>query len=168
MWSEFYNFFNYLLGLESEAVAIIHIISRTLIVYFGAILLFRINKQILGIKTVFNLVINILIGSILANGILGGGFEFVYAICAALTLVVSNWLLEVLVYYSPLLSKIFNGTSIFLIKDKQIQWEAMRNHSITQEDLLEELHLKLHTDDLSTVKDAYLETTGEISFIKKQ
>jgi uncharacterized membrane protein YcaP (DUF421 family) len=166
MFDSVSTFLDNFLGLYAETIDTKHMIFRALAVYLGGIILFRLNKQLLGVKTVFNMVINFLIGSILAEGITGSA-DYISVIATSLSLIFVNWAVEMLVYFVPGAEHLINGSPTLLIKNGIIQWRKMALHSITENELREELHHKLHTDDLSKIKDAYIEATGEISFIKK-
>lgn len=60
------------------------------------------------------------------------------------------------------------GNSESLIKDGKLVWEVMKKNQVTEENLREMIRETLNHNDLKDVKEARLERTGRISFIKKQ
>jgi uncharacterized membrane protein YcaP (DUF421 family) len=54
-----------------------------------------------------------------------------------------------------------------LVKDGQIDWDAMRRHDITLDDLKESMRLTLKSEDVAQVQSATLERNGNVSFQTK-
>ncbi|GAB3833528.1 hypothetical protein GCM10028895_52710 [Pontibacter rugosus] len=54
-----------------------------------------------------------------------------------------------------------------MIEEGNLQRQALRKHSITKDDLLEAVHRSGNNGNLSDVKSAYLERSGQISIRMK-
>ena len=161
-----YNFFSPLFGLEitSEALTFMHLSLRAFLVYFIGMLLIRIQGQFMGINTPFTYMLNFIMGSLLANAIVGDGAYFpTLGMC--LFIAVLNWIIALLCYYAPAAERFFKGEADLLVKDGKILWKNMRRNLITKDELMESVHKFTLSDDLSRVKKAYFENSGEITII---
>lgn len=159
---------NTLFGLElsNRELGLGHLVMRGLLIYFGGTLLVRIHSQFVGITTPFNFMLNFILGSVLANAIIGE-IPYFTTLGMALCIAFVNWFIAWLCFYSPFIEKLFKGQSDLLVKDGKIIWDNMRKNLITRDELLEEVHRWLNTTDISQVKKAIFEN-GEITIIKKK
>jgi uncharacterized membrane protein YcaP (DUF421 family) len=64
-------------------------------------------------------------------------------------------------------SDFIKGTPRQLMKDGQLQPAIMQRSHISRRDLLQSLRIGQGTEDLSTIDEAYLERSGDISFIPR-
>jgi len=67
-------------------------------------------------------------------------------------------------YWVPATRPFFEPGRVLLIKDGQMQRRGMRREYISQHELLQELRIQ-GVSDMSTVRRAYMESTGEISIL---
>jgi uncharacterized membrane protein YcaP (DUF421 family) len=63
--------------------------------------------------------------------------------------------------------RIVKGRDDVVISNGQVQKEAMRKHHLTDRDLLEDLRLR-SIADVSEVKEARLERSGDLSVLPKR
>jgi len=153
------------IGIDTfTAGPFLYMTIRGIIVYFVGISLARFNKKLMGIRTPFNFILFIMLGSIFATAIVDGTL-FLPIICATLLLFLLNGLMTMLAYYIPGVERFMKGHSSELVKEGEIQWRAMRRNFITRNELLNELHTQLHTNNLEAVKSAVLASDGTINFI---
>jgi len=54
-----------------------------------------------------------------------------------------------------------------IVRDGQYDFPVMRRNHVSTHDLDEDMRLDAHTDDLSKIRVARVERSGDISFIKK-
>ena len=66
------------------------------------------------------------------------------------------------------LGKLIKGTSDVIVRDGQQIRDAMKRNQISRHDLEEDLRLDAKVEDLSKIKVARVERSGDISFIKKE
>lgn len=153
------------IGLHEFAYTpFIYMTIRGVIVYFFGIYLARFNKKLVGIRTPFNFILFIMLGSIFANAIVEET-AFLPIMCSIVLLTLLNGLMTMLAYYLPSVELFLKGSSSELVKEGEIQWKAMRKNFITRHELINELHTQLHTDKLQDVKSAELASDGTINFI---
>ena len=54
-----------------------------------------------------------------------------------------------------------------IVRDGECDFPVMRRNHVSTHDLDEDMRLSIHTDDLSCIRVARVERSGDISFIKK-
>jgi len=141
--------------------------TRGLVIYFSSIVLLRINKRFTGIRTPFNFILFVMLGSISANAIVGK-IPFLPVFGVIVFLILLNRIIAIFVFFFPPLERFIKGPTVLLAKRDDIQWINMKKNYITKNDLFTELRKQLHTDDISSVDFTTLATDGEIHFIKRE
>lgn len=163
------NFIKYLddlLGINKEILSISHLIFRSLIVYLLGIILSRLNRRFISMRTASNFFLFIFIGSILATAIVGQIFYEI--IIMVIFIMFINWSILVLNYNFPALKKIIEGKSILLIENGKIQHKAMRRYLINEVEIIAQLRIQTNSSDISKVEKAFFENSGQISFVLKE
>lgn len=146
--------------------ASLKMLGMTMIVFFYAVLLLRLAKSRVHLKTPFDFVIIILIGSLLSRPI-NGEAEVFPTFVATLGLILIHRLMSYLTYRSSWLGTFLKGRSDVLVEDGEIYYDALRQHRITEDDLLE-IARKNQILNIKDVKMACLERDGTISVIGKK
>jgi uncharacterized membrane protein YcaP (DUF421 family) len=154
------------LHLPLEAITIWHLLARGFAVYLTGMVLVRWQAQFMGINTPFTYMLNYILGSLLADAIVGEG-SFLAIVGMCLVIAWMNWFIALLCFYFPMMDVFFRGERDVLVKNGIIQWKAMRRNLITQDELMESVHKYTQSNDLSRVKQAYFENSGEITIITK-
>jgi len=168
MYTLFFQFVSQAVGLDIfSATVLMHILIRSLIIYFFGVTIAHFNKKLIGIRTPFNFILFIMLGSIFANAIVDKNV-FLVTIAATLFLILLNGLMTILSFYIPFIESFVKGKDIVLVKNGTIQWHAMKKNFITERELLKELHTKLHTNSLKRISSAVLESDGTINFIQQK
>jgi uncharacterized membrane protein YcaP (DUF421 family) len=72
-----------------------------------------------------------------------------------------------LAYYSHGFGILVKGRPDTIVRDGECDSDMMRRNHVSIHDLEEDLRLHAHIDDLSKVRLARVERSGDISFIKK-
>jgi uncharacterized membrane protein YcaP (DUF421 family) len=164
----FWNFVGPLLGLGArpEELTFIQISLRGVIVMIAALTMIRLgSKRSLAEKTVFDAVLIVILASVLSRVIngsapffptLGGGFVFVLLHRSLAWLACRSHAFGILIKDEPHV----------IVEDGNVKWTAMNRYHISRHDLEEDLRLSAHTDNLSKIRIARIERSGDISFIK--
>jgi uncharacterized membrane protein YcaP (DUF421 family) len=147
--------------------ALFYMIIRGIIVYLFGVTLARFNKKLLGIRTPFNFILYIMLGSIFANAILNADV-FLPTLGTIIILMLLNGLVTVLAFHFITIETLIKGSPSILIKDGEIQKSVMKKNFITDRELFNELNAQLQTRDLSQIETAILTSDGTINFIKKK
>jgi uncharacterized membrane protein YcaP (DUF421 family) len=153
---------------SGEHLSPLHMTIRAILIFFIALLLIRIGGlRIIGKKSGFDMVIMIMLGAVLARGIVGAS-PLVSTVAAATIMIVINRSLAWLSLKSPLLNKIFKGKALILYCNEKINWINMDKACLSESDLLTSLRLETHHNSLENIEQATLETNGRISFLIKK
>ena len=82
-------------------------------------------------------------------------------------MVVIHRLFAFLAFYSHGFGILVKGEPDTIVRDGECDFEMMRRNHVSIHDLEEDMRLSAHTDDLSKIRVARVERSGDISFIKK-
>lgn len=161
--------FNLLFGISDESLSWWQMSFRAVGVFFAALAIMRIGShRIFGKNTAFDIVLGIIYGSILSRAITGNS-PFFPTLAAALTLVMLHKLLAMIAFSKgSRFGNLIKGEPKELVKDGKLQWEVMRDSSVTENDIKEALRSCGHKPDISTIYRACLERSGDISIICKE
>jgi uncharacterized membrane protein YcaP (DUF421 family) len=157
-----------LIGDVSDDLNAGQTILRAIIIFISALLCIRISgMRAFGKNSALDVVVNIIIGSVLARCI-GGNVPFFPSIAAAFAIATIHRVLATIAVQKDWLSKLLKGRPFLLIKDGQMQVENMRRCSITKGDLMAGVRLNGKVERIEDVKEAYFERNGQISVIPKK
>jgi uncharacterized membrane protein YcaP (DUF421 family) len=117
-------------------------------------------------RTTNNFFLFILIGSILASSIVGP--LFYETLGMAIFIIILNWLVVVIGYYWKGFNIMIQGNPILLIDDGLLIRKALNKCFITERELLSLFRSQTNSENILLVEKAYLEVTGQISFILKK
>lgn len=147
--------------------SVAHMAIRSIIIYCFGVTLARFNKKLLGIRTPFNFLLFVMLGSLASNAIVDGQlFIPIFGVMLLLTLL--NGIMTMLSFYIPSIEHFVKGTPSIIVKNGAIQWKEMKANFITKRELLNELHSQLHTQNLGEIDTATLASDGTINFITKK
>lgn len=169
MLGNFWENFIWLIGGNEVDVIIPvwQLVLRTVFVYGVALLLIRVAKRrFMGGFTTFDILLGFVIGSILSRAITGA-VRFIDMIVVVSALIAMHWILATITFYFDRAGSIVKNSERELIKDGEVQQEAMRRSKIGENDLLEALRQKGKVEKPEEVRSAYLERDGSITVIPK-
>ncbi len=156
------------IGVQSKDLTFGQVSLRGVIVLLVSLAIIRTgNKRSLAEKTAFDAVLIVILASVLARAINGGG-PFFATLGGSLVMVLLHRLMGWIAARSHAFGMIIKGRPAVLIRNGEIVPEAMRRNSISTHDLEEDLRSSAATDDLRKIRLATLERSGEISFIKNE
>lgn len=161
------DFLDTILGIGADSLAWWQMSVRAVGVFFAALAIMRISSQrIFGKHTAFDIVLGVIYGSILSRAITGNS-PFWPTLCAALVLVLLHRFLAYLAYStSGPFGSFIKGKPIMLVKEGKVQEKALKQNSLTENDLQEAMR-KGGVTSLEDIETACLERSGDISIIKK-
>ena len=165
----FWNSFETLLGLgvEPKDLTFVQISLRGIIVFLVTLTTMRLgHKRSLSRKTPFDAVLLVILAAVLSRAI-NGSAAFFATLGGGVVLVVLHRLFAHLAYYSHGFGILVKGRPDTIVHDGQCDFRMMRRNHISMHDLEEDMRLGAHIDDLSMVRLARVERSGDISFIKK-
>src|SRR6266446_5812167 len=115
---------------------------RAFIMFFIALALIRIGgMRIFGKKTAFDNILVIMLGAVLARGVVGAS-PFFSTVAAAAVMVVIHKILALLAMKYIWIGKIVKGIHRSLYKDGEMNLKNMRIATISKDDLMEGVRLQ--------------------------
>lgn len=141
--------------------------ARAFIFFFITLIFLRIaGMRTLGKKSSIDMIILIVLGSVIARGIAGvSGFGS--TLVASFVLVLLHRFVSWLSYKSRIVEKLIKGERLLLYEDGTYIKNNMERAGISEHDFLEALRLNIQETDPTLISTVYLETNGQLSFIKK-
>lgn len=154
------------LNLEAQNIHFYQMLIRGVIVFFALLYMIRLaGRRFLANRNPLDVLLTFLLASLLARAVngntpffatLGTGF-FLAALYRGVAIVTcrSHWF-----------GRWVKGLPETLVENGRIQKKALNRHHVSHDDLMEDLRLNGKLDDVSKVKLAQLERSGDISVIK--
>jgi uncharacterized membrane protein YcaP (DUF421 family) len=156
------------LGMEPKQLTFLQISIRGVIVFAATLVMVRISsKRSLAEKTAFDATLLVIIASVLARAI-NGSAPFFPTLGTGFVLVLLHRSLALTAYYSHGFGILIKGKAAVLVENGKLQRRNMSLNHISEHDLDEDMRLDAGTEDLSKIKVARLERSGDISFIKRE
>lgn len=159
-----------LLGSDGQPneLTLLQLCLRAFIIFILGLAMVRVgDRRSLSEKTGFDTLFLVLIGATLARAV-NGSAGFLTTIGCAIFLMLVHRIFAFIACRSHTFGKLIKGDEVKLIIDGQINWKALRRHLVSTHDLEEDLRLTAKTENVSDIKVARLERSGDISFIKKE
>jgi uncharacterized membrane protein YcaP (DUF421 family) len=133
---------------------------RPAIVYLALVVLLRIfGKRELAQLNPFDLVVLLSLSNTVQNAIIGNDNSVSGGIIGAISLLAINWLVVRALFRSPRLTRMFEGRATVLIRNGQVERNALKRESLTQEELIEVVH-RQGFDSIRNVQRCELEPNG--------
>jgi uncharacterized membrane protein YcaP (DUF421 family) len=165
----FWNSFETLVGLtvEPRDLTFVQISLRGIIVFLATLIMVRLgHKRSLARKTPFDAVLLVILAAVLSRAI-NGSAPFFPTLGGGVVLVLLHRLFAHLAYYSHRFGILVKGVPDTIVRQGECDFPMMRRNHVSMHDLEEDMRLNGHLDDLSKVRLARVERSGDISFIKK-
>jgi uncharacterized membrane protein YcaP (DUF421 family) len=114
---------------------------RPVIVYLVLVLLLRLfGKRELAQLNPFDLVVLLSLSNTVQNAIIGDDNSISGGVIGAFSLLAINWIVVRVLYNSPKLTHMIEGNSTELVCNGVINRKALKEESLTEEELLEAIH----------------------------
>ncbi|RZA20649.1 MAG: DUF421 domain-containing protein [Lysobacteraceae bacterium] len=144
-----------------------HFVVRAVAIYVLVMVLVRISgKRAVGQFTPFDLVLLILLGNAVQNGINGGDNSLTGAAIMASALIALNYLVAWMTARSERIERVIEGVPVVLARNGKLFARVLRREMVSDSDFREALRMN-NIEDVSEVEIALLETNGTISVVPK-
>lgn len=155
----------HVLGLDAQQLSLWQMALRAIVVYIFGLFLVRLGeKRFIGKFSAFDVIMGIMIGSIISRAITTAS-GFIPTLAAALVLIGMHYLFAMIAFRYDWFGDLVKGGTRTLVIDGEIQWDAMRSGHISEKDLKSALRENAKLEDVSRVRKALLERSGNISAI---
>ncbi len=142
-------------------------VLRATAIYLLVMVLIRVSgKRAVGQFTPFDLILLILIGNAVQNGINGGDNSLTGAAIMATTLVALNYAVAFVTSRSRAAEKIIEGVPVVLARDGHLFAGVLKRELVSDDDFTEALRMN-GVADVADVQLALLETNGSISVVPR-
>ena len=165
----FWNSFETLLGLGAEPrnLTFVQISLRAIVVFLVTLATIRLgHKRSLSRKTPFDAALLVILAAVLSRAI-NGSAAFFATLGGGIVLVLLHRLFAFLTFYSHGFGILVKGRPDVIVRDGQCDVPMMWRNHVSTHDLDEDMRLNAHVDDISGIRIARVERSGDISFIKK-
>lgn len=142
-----------------------HFALRACVVYALVMLLVRVSgKRAVGQFTPFDLVLLILVGNAVQNGLNGGDNSLTGAALLAVCLIVLNYIVAFVAARSPRARRWIEGEPVVLARDGKVFRGVLRRELVSNADFQEAMR-EAGCGDIARIRTAILETNGRISIV---
>lgn len=140
---------------------------RSFLMFFIALILIRIGgMRIFGKKSAFDYIIIIMLGAVLARGVVGAS-PFFSTVVASAVMILIHKVLAMLSMKFTSVGKLVKGIHRPLYEGGHRNIKNMEVVAISDDDLLEAVRLQTNATSLDNVEKIIIEKNGELSVIKK-
>jgi uncharacterized membrane protein YcaP (DUF421 family) len=144
------------------------LVARAIFVFFFLLVLTRvIGKRELSSLQPFDLILLIILGDAVQQGLTQDDYSLTGVVLVVGTIAVLQVVVSWLSYRYPRLRPVIDGEPVIVVQDGKAIERNLKRERLTLEEIAEEAR-KQSIAHLSEVRFAVLETSGQISFIKKQ
>ena len=147
---------------------LLQVMVRGTVIYVVIFFLVRAipNRQVGGVG-MNDLLLIVLIASAATNALAGDYKSITSGVVLIVTIIFWSYLFNWAGHRFPVLHRLFHPTPKPLIKDGEIQHDNMQRELITEEELIGKLRRQGMTE-VEGVKEAYVETDGQISVVRRE
>lgn len=166
----FYDFAGPLLGLGAEPkdLTFTQVSLRGVIIFLITLVMVRLSsKRSLAEKTAFDAIFLVILASILSRAI-NGTAGFFTTIGGGFVLVFLHRSFSWIACRSHAFGKLIKGCPEVIVENGTPLFDMMRRNLISQHDLEEDLRLDAKVEDISNIRRARVERSGDVSFIKAE
>jgi uncharacterized membrane protein YcaP (DUF421 family) len=143
------------------------IVLRAVFAFIFILFLTRIvGRRELNTLEPFDLILLVTIGDLVQQGVTQNDFSVTGLVLAAGTIGVLTVVFSYLPWRFQVLRPVLEGIPVILIEDGKVIERNLRRHRLTQEEIAASARVQ-QIASLDQVRWAVLETSGQISFIKK-
>ena len=144
------------------------VVIRATVIFFALYLLVRLlGKRELAQLTPFELIVLVVTGDLIQQGVTHNDFSLTGAILAVTTFAFWASVLSWITYLSRRAERVLDGQPRVIVRDGQIIRENLSHDRLTEAEIQSEMRLAgiAHVRDVAW---AILERTGKMSFIKRE
>lgn len=146
----------------------LHIVFSSVVVYLFIVFAIRLfGKQELAQLSVFDLVFVMLISNAVQNAMVGADSSLIGGLIAAGALFIVNYILKILTYKFPRISKVIQGDAILLIYKGKLISKNVAKAKLSMDEIMEAIR-EHGVYSIEEVDLAVLEVDGNISVLSNE
>lgn len=144
--------------------SILEVFLRGTVMYLGMLLMLRVFRRQSGTLGAADLLVIVVIADAAQNGMAGDSKSITEALLLISTIIMWDWLIDMLGYKSALFSRILEPQPLLLIENGVIKTKNLEKEMITEDELWSQLR-ENGIEDVDKVKKCYLESNGHFSVL---
>lgn len=142
------------------------VLVAAVLVYAAALWITRSGKKrFFGRNTVFDVILALILGSIMSRAV-NGDAAYLPTVLAGFLLIGMHFLVGIASTRSSRIGVYVKGRAETVVKDGEVDWDAMRRHHLTQHDL-EEAARTNGLPSVDDIREAHFERSGNLSVVPK-
>lgn len=144
----------------------LELILRGSITYLAVFILLRVVlKREAGSVSISDLLVIVLLADAVQNALSGGYTSITDGIILVTTILLVAFVIDWLAYKFPAIQRFIHPKPLKLMENGRFLYRNMRREFVTKDEMMS--HLRLNgVEDISNVKEAYMEGDGQISIVK--
>lgn len=149
-------------------VSLLELFIRGTFMYFALFLLFRyVVRRDPGDLSIADMLLVVIVADAAQNAMAGGYQSITEGVILVGTLVFWNYALDWLAYRLPIMQRFAAPAPLMLVNNGRLVMENLQKEMITEDDVMSKLR-EQGVEKLSEVKQARLESDGQVSVIRKK
>ena len=164
------EFVNQLLGanIEPKDLNALQVSLRALVIFISGLIMMRIaHGRFLTDMSPLDVIIGCVLASLLSRAI-NGSSPLLPTIIAGFFLVLLHRLFARAAWHSDKVGFVVKGEADVLVRHGRINQNALKRHTISEKDLLEEARIRGKVDAVEQIELATIERGGQISIIRRE
>lgn len=155
-------------GLFTPTMSLGEIILRGTMIYWFLFLLLRfVMKREASPVSLADILVIVIIADAAQNAMSGSYQSVTEGGLLIATIIFWNYAIDWLSYHFPSFDRLLNLPPLLLVKNGSVLRENLRKELLSMEELMSKIREKGFSD-LSRIKEAYMESDGQISIIQKK
>ena len=155
------------LSVEPRELTVLQLSLRAMVVFTASLLMLRMaHKRFFAGKNAIDVLLSFVLASTLSRAI-NGSASFFGTLAVGFLLVILHNVLTWAACHFHGFGGWLKGHVETVVRDGEIDEQAMKKHHVSLRDLNEDLRLNGGVSDLKTVREATLERNGDISVLRK-
>ncbi len=155
-----------MLGFDDTNLEPHQMAARAVVVFFIALIYVRTGGlRMLSRQSAFDSLTALMLGAILGKAVISQD-SFLGTLLAAFVIMILHRLVAWITFKSSWAGSVLKGKSILLFENNKPIFENLCRVHITENDLQEAVRKNLNMDDMSLVKEIYMDRSGELSVIR--
>lgn len=155
-------------ALFVPSVSIAETVLRGSAVYWFLFLIFRfVVRRDVGSVGIADVLVLVIIADASQNAMAGEYTSITDGLILVSTIIFWNYLVDWLTFRFPKIARLAQSSTLWLVRDGRILHRNLRQEFLTVDELMSKLH-EHGVEHLTEVKNAFLESDGQISVIKRK
>lgn len=153
---------------EEKNLNTLQMCSRAVVVFIIALVYIRIaGLKTFGKNSTFDNVLIFMMGAMLSRAVAGVS-PFFPVVLSTFTMIIMSRIVSYLTINNKQVARLVKGKPECLYKDGKMNHSKLQAMMLSEDEVMENVRLQAHTNNLQDVEAIFIETSGEMSVVKKK